>query len=793
MFYTGRGCDTFDGKLGVFDGSWEHGEMHDNGIFYFSHGEVEYGKFQNGVRSGISIRWSADRRKAWKFIDGKRMEQLSLEVAAQEVDRIGLSSKMSKALPAQPREDIIARASHPTSLVQAKTTVNFPDGSRYVGAIENGHPEDRSGTARLYFAENVYQGQFTDGRQEGQGILHHADGSTYKGNFRSGLKDGRGTFWYIDGDCYMGEFRAGHREGLGTYFFPDGAFLCSAYTAGDPKGPGVWWSPDRNKAARLFDGQLIQRQSLEDAASLAKRIGFEGVVRIDGYGTMLPLSDSGQTLLPELEGTVGSLNSSVPQAAPPLPPPALDETQDPLQLSVPAAPSSPPNSRSPTPLPPEPRDEVCICGNVFMKDAVYCRKCGRERPQVKVCICGNVYMEDSLYCRICGRGRALALEKQRAASARQAGELKDLEERVAAQKVTDDSHSGSKVSGKEKEQETIMDERDAARKAAEEEAAAERAAEEKRQAEFARSAERAAAREAAEEKAAEIEGVQLSEEQLAKIRTLFDKIDVEKTGTIKAKEFEPSLDELNVTISDSGCNRLFTSLDLHSSSKLQFWEYLRLVKLAMKEEAEAIKSEPEASVELTDRQLFKLRTLFNEIDSGHSGTIDVKEFRLGMQALGLPMNNDACESLFASIDSGGGGMLSFEEWTEFMKQAMKQESSKKPQTAETRNSSKKPASAMSGSSFRSAFQNVQLREQQLSKVRSVFDASADDNGTVAARELLTAMRALGMPITEDKSKAVFVVFDLKQESRVQFEEYVSLIKWAIKDREEASALAGTRD
>jgi Ca2+-binding EF-hand superfamily protein len=679
------------------------------------------------------------------------MEQLSLEVAAQEVDRIGLGSKMSKALPAQPREEIIAHASHPASSVQAKTIVNFPDGSRYVGAIENGHPEDRSGTARLYFAENVYQGQFTAGRQEGQGILHHADGSTYKGNFRSGLKDGRGTFWYIDGDCYMGEFRAGHREGLGTYFFPDGAFLCSAYTAGDPKGPGVWWSPDRNKAARLFDGQLIQRQSLEDAASLAKRIGFEGVVRIDGYGTMLPLSDSAETLLPELEDTVASL-------APPLPPPALDETQDPLQLSVPAAPSSPPNSRLTTPLPPEPRDEVCICGNVFMKDAVYCRKCGRERPQVKVCICGNVYMEDSLYCRICGRGRALALEKQRASSARQAGELKDLEERVAAQKVTEGPL-----------------------KAAEEEAAAERAAEEKRQAEFARSAERAAARKAAEEKAAEVEGVQLSAEQLAKIRKLFDNIDVEKTGTIKAKEFEPSLDELDVTISDSGCNRLFTSMDLHSSSKLQFWEYLRLVKLAMKEEAEAIKSEPEASVELTDRQLFKLRTLFNEIDSGHSGTIDVKEFRLGMQALGLPMNNDACESLFASIDSGGGGTLNFEEWTEFIKQAMKQESSKKP------------ASAMSGSSFRSAFQTVQLREQQLSKVRSVFDASADDNGTVAARELLAAMRALGMPITEDKSKAVFVVFDLKQESRVQFEEYVSLIKWAIKDREEASALAGTRD
>jgi len=54
----------------------------------------------------------------------------------------------------------------------------------------------------------------------------------------------------------------------------------------------------------------------------------------------------------------------------------------------------------------------CVCGNLFMPDALYCRKCGTKRPNTTVraepdsrptsCICGNVYMPDAVYCRKCG-------------------------------------------------------------------------------------------------------------------------------------------------------------------------------------------------------------------------------------------------------------------------------------------------------------------------------------------------------------------------------------------------------
>jgi len=48
------------------------------------------------------------------------------------------------------------------------------------------------------------------------------------------------------------------------------------------------------------------------------------------------------------------------------------------------------------------RPRVCVCGNVFMADAEFCRKCGVKRPGSQVCGCGNVFMPDAEFCRKCG-------------------------------------------------------------------------------------------------------------------------------------------------------------------------------------------------------------------------------------------------------------------------------------------------------------------------------------------------------------------------------------------------------
>eukprot|EP00929_Paragymnodinium_shiwhaense_P048218 TRINITY_DN24407_c0_g3_i1.p1 TRINITY_DN24407_c0_g3~~TRINITY_DN24407_c0_g3_i1.p1 ORF type:complete len:966 (+),score=224.46 TRINITY_DN24407_c0_g3_i1:288-2900(+) len=69
----------------------------------------------------------------------------------------------------------------------------------------------------------------------------------------------------------------------------------------------------------------------------------------------------------------------------------------------------------------------CSCGNVFMSDSLFCRKCGKNRAsdqagqdaaphdhqaaqkaediKAVICQCGNIFMSDSIFCRKCGSRR----------------------------------------------------------------------------------------------------------------------------------------------------------------------------------------------------------------------------------------------------------------------------------------------------------------------------------------------------------------------------------------------------
>ena len=63
----------------------------------------------------------------------------------------------------------------------------------------------------------------------------------------------------------------------------------------------------------------------------------------------------------------------------------------------------------------------CECGNIFMGDSKFCRKCGKKRPHAEVLDdeqdheaeeyenqcrqCGNIFMGDSVFCRKCGTPR----------------------------------------------------------------------------------------------------------------------------------------------------------------------------------------------------------------------------------------------------------------------------------------------------------------------------------------------------------------------------------------------------
>jgi hypothetical protein len=91
--------DKFHGDRGVYhwndgdeyDGGWKDGERNGVGIFRASDGTVEYSMYEMGNVKGEGVGWSADRKTAHKFLDGKKKDEISLRMARKlATDLFGL-------------------------------------------------------------------------------------------------------------------------------------------------------------------------------------------------------------------------------------------------------------------------------------------------------------------------------------------------------------------------------------------------------------------------------------------------------------------------------------------------------------------------------------------------------------------------------------------------------------------------------------------------------------------------------------------------------------------------------
>ncbi len=56
---------------------------------------------------------------------------------------------------------------------------------------------------------------------EGRGIETWADGRKYEGDFKNGKKDGEGNFEWPNGIKYIGSWRQGKQHGIGILYNPE--------------------------------------------------------------------------------------------------------------------------------------------------------------------------------------------------------------------------------------------------------------------------------------------------------------------------------------------------------------------------------------------------------------------------------------------------------------------------------------------------------------------------------------------------------------------------------------------
>ena len=79
---------------------------------------------------------------------------------------------------------------------------------------------------------------------------------------------------YPDSNVYEGEYAEDEQHGKGTYTYASGAVEVGCFEAGADVGQGVRWSADRATAWEVQAGKVGRTIPLDEAATIAKRIGL---------------------------------------------------------------------------------------------------------------------------------------------------------------------------------------------------------------------------------------------------------------------------------------------------------------------------------------------------------------------------------------------------------------------------------------------------------------------------------------------------------------------------------------
>merc|ERR1712012_312376 len=80
--------------------------------------------------------------------------------------------------------------------------------------------------------------------------------------------------------------------------------------------------------------------------------------------------------------------------------------------------------------------------------------------------------------------------------------------------------------------------------------------------------------------------------------------------------------------------------------------------------------------ELTEEQKQEIREAFDLFDTDGSGTIDAKELKVAMRALGFEPKKEEIKLMISDIDKDGSGTIDFNEFLEMMTTKMSEKDSR---------------------------------------------------------------------------------------------------------------------
>lgn len=147
-----------------------------------------------------------------------------------------------------------------------------------------------------------------------------------------------------------------------------------------------------------------------------------------------------------------------------------------------------------------------------------------------------------------------------------------------------------------------------------------------------------------------------------------------------------------------------------------------------------------AKPELTDEQKHEIREAFDLFDSDGSGTIDIKELKVAMRALGFEPKKEEIKKMISDIDKDGSGTIDFNDFLLMMTQKMSEKDSK----------------------------------EEILKAFRLFDD--DETGKISFKNLKRVSKELGEDLTDEELQEMIDEADRDNDGEINEVEFLRIMK-----------------
>ncbi|KAM8949721.1 centrin-1 [Lycaon pictus] len=144
--------------------------------------------------------------------------------------------------------------------------------------------------------------------------------------------------------------------------------------------------------------------------------------------------------------------------------------------------------------------------------------------------------------------------------------------------------------------------------------------------------------------------------------------------------------------------------------------------------------------ELTEDQKQEVREAFDLFDADGSGTIDVKELKVAMRALGFEPRKEEMKKMISEVDKEGTGKISFNDFLAVMTQKMAEKDTK----------------------------------EEILKAFRLFDD--DETGKISFKNLKRVAVELGENLTDEELQEMIDEADRDGDGEVNEEEFLRIMK-----------------